>query len=69
MFDKLVNLSNQDLKDKTEYFKNLIKDGLTIDDILVEVFAVIREVSKRTLGLRHFDVQLIGGIVLHLIRH
>jgi len=63
--ERLINLSNQELKDKTEYFRNLVKEGSTLDDILVEVFAVVREVSKRTLGLRHFDVQLIGGIVLH----
>ncbi len=63
--EKLINLSNQELQDKTEYFKNLIKEGSALDDLLIEVFAVVREVSKRTLGLRHFDVQLIGGIVLH----
>jgi len=63
--EKIINLSDQDLKNKTEYFKNLIQKGSTLDDILIEVFAVVREVSKRTLGLRHFDVQLIGGIVLH----
>ena len=62
--EKLINLSNKELKGKTEYFKNLIKEGSTLDDILIEVFAVVREVSKRTLELRHFDVQLIGGIVL-----
>ncbi len=63
--EKLINLSNQELQDKTEYFKNLIKEGSALDDLLTEVFAVVREASKRTLGLRHFDVQLIGGIVLH----
>ena len=63
--EKLINLSNQELQDKTEYFKNLIKEGSALDDLLIEVFAVVREASKRTLGLRHFDVQLIGGIVLH----
>ena len=63
--EKLINLSNQELQDKTEYFKNLIKGGSSLDDLLIEVFAVVREASKRTLGLRHFDVQLIGGIVLH----
>ena len=52
--EKLINLPNQDLKDKTEYFKNLIKDGSTLDEILIEVFAVVREVSRRTLDLRHF---------------
>ena len=63
--EKLISLSNQELQDKTEYFKNLIKGGSALDDLLIEVFAVVREASKRTLGLRHFDVQLIGGIVLH----
>ena len=63
--EKLINLSNQELQDKTEYFKNLIKGGSSLDDLLIEVFAVVREASKRTLSLRHFDVQLIGGIVLH----
>ena len=63
--DKLIILSDQELKNKNQYFKELINKGSTIDSILPEVFAVIREVSKRTIGLRHFDVQLIGGIVLH----
>ena len=63
--EKLINLSNQELQDKTEYFKNLIKGGSSLDDLLIEVFAVVRETSKRTISLRHFDVQLIGGIILH----
>ena len=63
--EKLINLSNQELQNKTEYFKNLIKGGSSLDDLLIEVFAVVREASKRTINLRHFDVQLIGGIVLH----
>jgi len=63
--EKLINLSNQELQDKTEYFKNLIKGGSSLDDLLIEVFAVVREASKRTISLRHFDVQLIGGIILH----
>ena len=63
--EKLVELSNSELKDKTAYFKNLLNEGSSIDNILPEVFSVVREVSKRTIGLRHFDVQLIGGIVLH----
>jgi len=63
--EKLINLSNQELQDKTEYFKNLIKGGSSLDDLLIEVFAVVREAAKRTISLRHFDVQLIGGIVLH----
>ena len=63
--EKLIQLSDNDLKDKSFYFKDLIKNGSTLDEILPEVFGVVREVSKRTIGLRHFDVQLIGGIVLH----
>jgi len=63
--EKFIKLSDQDLKNKTKYFKELINKGSTIDSILPEVFAVVREVSKRTINLRHFDVQLIGGIVLH----
>lgn len=58
-------LSNQELQEKTTYFKNLLQNGAKLDDILPEAFAVVREASVRTLGLRHFDVQLIGGIVLH----
>ena len=50
---------------KTEYFKKQLAEGKTLDDILPEAFAVVREASKRVLGMRHFDVQLIGGIILH----
>jgi len=65
-FEETLNkLSDDELKNKTLYFKNLIKNGSTKDKILPEVFAVVREVSIRTIGLRHFDVQLIGGLVLH----
>jgi preprotein translocase subunit SecA len=63
--EKLAILSDQELKDKTKYFKKLISNGSKLDEILIEVFAVVREVSKRVIDLRHFDVQLIGGIVLH----
>ena len=58
-------LSDEDLKAKTIFFKEALKNGKTLDEILPEAFAVVREASKRTLGQRHFDVQLIGGIVLH----
>ena len=61
-YDKL---SDEDLKNKTNIFKERLKNGETLDDILVEAFATVREASKRVLGLRHYDVQLIGGIVLH----
>lgn len=63
--EKLIKLNDENLRNKTLYFKNLLKNGSSLNDILPEVFGVVREVSKRTLGLRHFDVQLIGGIVLH----
>ena len=58
-------LTDQQLQEKTTEFKNRLKKGETLDDILPEAFAVVREASKRTIGQRHFDVQLIGGIVLH----
>ena len=61
----LTKLSDQELKSKTDYFKDLIKSGTNIDDILPEAFAVVREASKRVIKLRHFDVQILGGIVLH----
>ena len=58
-------LSNEGLKYKTIEFKKELKNGKTLDDILVPAFAVVREASRRVLNMRHFDVQLIGGIVLH----
>ena len=61
----VVNLSDDELKAKTEEFRNRLKNGETLDDLLPEAFAVVREAAKRTLGQRHYDVQLIGGIVLH----
>jgi len=61
----ISKLSDSELRAKTEQFKEQLKNGKTLDDILPESFAVVREASKRVLGMRHFDVQLIGGIVLH----
>ena len=61
----MEKLTDDELKAKTPYFKEQLKNGKTLDDILPEAFAVVREASKRVLGMRHFDVQLIGGIVLH----
>ncbi len=58
-------LSDEELKAKTEEFKQRVQDGAGVDDLLPEAFAAVREASKRTLGLRHFDVQMIGGMVLH----
>ena len=57
--------SDEELRGKTEEFKKRLAEGQTLDDILVEAFAVVREGSKRVLRMRHYDVQLIGGIVLH----
>ena len=62
---EMEKLSDSELVAKTPYFKEQLKNGKTLDDILPEAFAVVREASKRVLGMRHFDVQLIGGIILH----
>ena len=62
---EIQKLSDAELRAKTQYFKKRLQDGETLDDILPEAFAVVREASKRVLGLRHYRVQLIGGIVLH----
>ncbi len=58
-------LTDEEVKKKTNDFKKRLKDGETLDDILVEAFAIVREAAKRTIGQRHFRVQLIGGIILH----
>lgn len=63
--DGLKKLSDSSLANKTNEFKSRLAKGETLDDILPEAFAVVREASRRVLGMRHFDVQLIGGIVLH----
>ncbi|MBO4295004.1 MAG: preprotein translocase subunit SecA [Alphaproteobacteria bacterium] len=60
-----VKLSDDALKAKTDEFRTRLKNGETLDDILPEAFAAVREAAKRTLGQRHYDVQLVGGIVLH----
>ena len=60
-----AKLSDEQLRGKTEEFKQRLRDGQTLDDVLVEAFAVCREGGKRFLHMRHYDVQLIGGIVLH----
>ena len=62
---EISSLSDEKLKGKTNYFKKELENGKSLDDILPEAFAVVREASKRVLGMRHFDVQLIGGIILH----
>ncbi|WP_017726200.1 accessory Sec system translocase SecA2 [Halalkalibacterium ligniniphilum] len=61
----LEKLSDEELREKTTDFKQQLKEGKSLDDIKVEAFAVVREASKRVLGLRHYDVQLIGGLVLN----
>jgi len=61
----MMSLTDEELRAKTPYFREKLKNGLTIDDILTEAFAVAREASRRTLLMRPFDVQVIGGIVLH----
>src|SRR3569832_1946651 len=63
--EELVKLSDEALKARTAEFKKQLAEGKTLDDILVPAFATVREAAKRTLGQRHFDVQLIGGMVLH----
>ena len=63
--EEISKLTDEQLKNKTNEFKKQLEEGKTLDDILPEAFAVVREASKRVLGMRHFDVQLIGGIILH----
>ena len=62
---EIQKLSDEELKNMTNVFRNRLKQGETLDDILIEAFAVCREASKRVLGMRQYRVQLIGGIVLH----
>ena len=61
----LEALSDEDLQARTDTFRQQIADGAELDSLLVEAFATVREAAKRTLGQRHFDVQLLGGMVLH----
>ena len=61
----MEKLSDEELRNKTQEFKNRLKNGETLDDLLVEAYAVVREASKRTLGMRHYRVQLMGGVILH----
>ncbi len=62
---RFVDMSDEELKEQTEKFRARLAEGETLDDLLPEAFATVREASKRTLGMRHFDVQLIGGMALH----
>ena len=58
-------LTDQELRDKTTEFRSRLKQGETLEDLLIEAFATVREASVRSIGLRHFDVQLLGGVALH----
>ncbi|MBN2255741.1 MAG: preprotein translocase subunit SecA, partial [Deltaproteobacteria bacterium] len=61
----IATLSDGELQSKTAYFRQCLNEGMTLDDILPEAFAVVRETARRTVGMRPFDVQMIGGMVLH----
>ena len=63
--EKIKKLSSEELRGKTDEFREKLAKGASLKDILPEAFAVVRETSRRVLGMRHFDVQLIGGMVLH----
>ncbi len=63
--DEMKALSDEELRGRTAEFKEELANGATLDDILPDAFAVVREASRRAIGMRHFDVQLIGGVVLH----
>src|SRR5204862_3283530 len=62
---EIVKLTDEELRARTDMFKKELAEGKTLDDILVPAFATVREAAKRTIGQRHFDVQLIGGMILH----
>jgi preprotein translocase subunit SecA len=62
---EISKLSDEELRNKTFEFKNRLERGAKLDDLLIEAFATVREVAKRKVGMRPFDVQLMGGIVLH----
>ena len=62
---EMTALTDEELKGKTKEFKDRLANGETLDDLLVEAFAVVREAARRVLGMEHYRVQLIGGIILH----
>lgn len=62
---EVASLTDEELRFKTDEFKKRLEEGETLDDILVQAYAVVREASKRTLGMRHFDVQILGALALH----
>ena len=61
----MEKLSDEELRAKTDEFKKRLSEGETLDDLLVEAYAVVREAATRVLGMRHYRVQLIGGVILH----
>src|SRR5437763_13399241 len=63
--NEIERLADDELRARTEAFRKEVADGKSLDDVLVPAFATCREAAKRTLGQRHFDVQLIGGMILH----
>ncbi|HEX8771222.1 MAG TPA: preprotein translocase subunit SecA, partial [Acidimicrobiales bacterium] len=63
--DDYVAMTDEELREQTEEFKARLADGATLDELLPEAFATVREVAKRVLGQRHFDVQVMGGAALH----
>src|SRR5947199_10171003 len=66
LFEEELELeSDAELRERIDALRERARDGESLDDLLYETFAIVREASKRTLGLRHFDVQMIGGMVLH----
>ena len=62
---EMTALTDEELKGKTKEFKDRLANGETLDDLLLEAFAVVREAARRVLGMEHYRVQLIGGIILH----
>ena len=65
MRDSMMALSDEELKSKTKEYKNRLSEGETLDDLLPEAFATVREAARRVLNMEHYRVQLIGGIILH----
>ena len=63
--ERFKKLTNEELKNQTEIFRSKLSSGASVDDLLVEAFATVREAASRTLGQRHYDVQLLGGLILH----
>ena len=63
--DSMMALSDEELQGKTKEFKNRLENGETLDDILPEAYATVREAARRVLGMEHYRVQIIGGIILH----